>query len=281
MSSYDKVVKLACKPKAAPPKSKVSFTLSPLRNVFHLILFQYIDPIIAATWSEDDSVHHVCKALSPCLREPNTIVRFIESPIRVVALSQPVFTDRVQSPNCTSHDDTKWLYRQCTIISIVFGSSTVARYLVWKLGRSVSTHPYFRWHSPQGHDYHLIGYATPQNLQVYALYLDSRIRAYKELKHDAVKVQDESNRDLRTSASIEEDRHPPNQKVRFAKQSTTSLPTRSKTIMGRKLRSMTVEKGLLRETKVVHGMIDALVECRVCPQWLIILCACNLPHFSY
>ena len=34
--------------------------------------------------------------------------------------------------------------------------------------------------------------------------------------------------------------------------------------MGRKLRSMTVEKGLLRETKVVHRMIDALVECRVC-----------------
>jgi len=33
--------------------------------------------------------------------------------------------------------------------------------------------------------------------------------------------------------------------------------------MGRKLRSMTVEKGLLRETKAVHNMIDALVECRV------------------
>jgi phosphatidylinositol-binding clathrin assembly protein len=29
MSSYDKVVKLACKPKAAPPKSKVTFALSP------------------------------------------------------------------------------------------------------------------------------------------------------------------------------------------------------------------------------------------------------------
>ena len=34
--------------------------------------------------------------------------------------------------------------------------------------------------------------------------------------------------------------------------------------MGRKLRSMTVEKGLLRETKIVHRMINALVECRVC-----------------
>lgn len=42
---------------------------------------------------------------------------------------------------------------------------------------------------------------------------------------------------------------------------------RSKTMMGRKLRSMTVEKGLLRETKVVHQMIDAVVECRV--RWLL------------
>lgn len=33
--------------------------------------------------------------------------------------------------------------------------------------------------------------------------------------------------------------------------------------MGRKLRVMTVEKGLLRETRVVQKMIDALVECRV------------------
>lgn len=33
--------------------------------------------------------------------------------------------------------------------------------------------------------------------------------------------------------------------------------------MGRKLRVMTVDKGLLRETKAVHRMIDALVECRV------------------
>ena len=118
---------------------------------------------------------------------------------------------------------------------------------------------------PQGHDHRFIGYATPQNLQVYALYLDSRIRAYKDLKHDAIRVQAESNRDLRTSASIEEDRHI-SRKDRSAKTSTVSPPTRSKTIMGRKLRSMTVEKGLLRETKVVHKMIDALVECRVCPQ---------------
>lgn len=35
---------------------------------------QYLDPIIAATWSEDGAVHDVCKALSPRFREPNVIV---------------------------------------------------------------------------------------------------------------------------------------------------------------------------------------------------------------
>lgn len=107
-----------------------------------------------------------------------------------------------------------------------------------------------------------IGYAAPQNLQHYALYLDSRIRAYKDLKHDAVRVQAESNRDLRNSASLEEEGYR-GRKDRNTKTGNASVPTRSKTIMGRKLRSMTVEKGLLRETKAVHNMIDTLVECRV------------------
>lgn len=108
----------------------------------------------------------------------------------------------------------------------------------------------------------LKGYAAPQNLQNYALYLESRIRAYKDLKHDAVRVQAESNRDMRNSASLEEEGYR-GRKDRTAKASA-SAPARSKTIMGRKLRSMTVEKGLLRETRAVHNMIDTLVECRVC-----------------
>jgi len=102
------------------------------------------------------------------------------------------------------------------------------------------------------------GYPVPQNIQAYAYYLDSRIRAYKELKHDVVKVQAEANRDMRTSASVEEDGY---RQRKGAKPAT--MPTRSKTIMGRKLRSMTVEKGLLRETKAVQTMIDTLVQCRV------------------
>ena len=85
---------------------------------------------------------------------------------------------------------------------------------------------------------------------------------------------------MRNSASIEEDGYR-GRKDRSAKTPAVSLPTRSKTIMGRKLRSMTVEKGLLRETKVVHGMIDTLVECRVCPQHFIFFCPLTQWDFSY
>ncbi|KDR80609.1 hypothetical protein GALMADRAFT_60535 [Galerina marginata CBS 339.88] len=201
MSSYDKVVKLACKPKAAAPKAK------------------YIDPIIAATWSDDGAVHDVCKALSPRIREPNAIVAF-KALIVLHTMIRNGATDNVLS---------------------YLSSSDVLRL------RNVSAG---NWD----------GYVAPQNLQNYALYLDSRIHAYKDLKHDAVKVQAENNRDMRNSQSIEEDGY------RGRKDRPTnpnaSAPTRSKTIMGRKLRSMAVEKGLLRETKAVHNVIDALVECR-------------------
>jgi hypothetical protein len=50
---------------------------------------------------------------------------------------------------------------------------------------------------------------------------------------------------------------------RFLHLRSTPAPLqRSKTLAGRKLRSMTVEKGLLRETRAVHRMIDTLVACR-------------------
>ncbi|KAF9054466.1 ANTH domain-containing protein [Panaeolus papilionaceus] len=200
MSSFDKVVKLACKPKAAPPKAK------------------YIDPIIAATWSEDGAVSDVCKALAPRIREPNAIVAF-KALIVLHTMIRNGATDNVLSYLSTSD--------------------------VLKL-KNVST---ANWE----------GYAAPQNLLNYALYLDSRIRAYKDLKHDAVKVQADSNRDARNPASIEEEGY---RGRKDRNKQNGSAPTRSKTIMGRKLRVMTVEKGLLRETRIVHGMIDALVECR-------------------
>jgi hypothetical protein len=111
-----------------------------------------------------------------------------------------------------------------------------------------------------------VGYNAPENLQNYATYLNARIRAYRDLKHDVIRVQSESNRDLRNSNAIEEDNSRGRRKGRGSgDKSAPSTHTRSKTIMGRKLRVMTVEKGLLRETKIVQRMIDALVECRVIP----------------
>ncbi|KAG1723828.1 ANTH domain-containing protein [Suillus paluster] len=201
MSSFDKTVKLACKPKAAPPKAK------------------YLDPIIAATWSEDGAVHDVCKALVPRLREPNAIVVF-KALIVLHTMIRNGATD-----NVLSH----------------LSSSEVLRLKNVSAGN---------WE----------GYHAPQNLQHYAVYLDSRIHAYRDLKHDAIRVQAESNRDMRVNSSIEEDMA----YTSAPKSASTKSkgPQRSKTIMGRKLRVMTVDKGLLRETKTVQTMIDTLVECR-------------------
>ncbi|KAK2463621.1 hypothetical protein APHAL10511_004372 [Amanita phalloides] len=203
MSSFDKTVKLACKPKAAPPKPK------------------YLDPIIAATWGDEGAVSDVCKALSPRFREPNAIVVF-KALIVLHTMMRNGSTDNVLS---------------------YLSSSDVLRL------RNVSTG---NWD----------GYAAPKNLQHYAIYLDSRIRAYRELKHDAIRVQAENNRDLRNSLSIEEDVQRNIKEKERTKGNTNNGPQRSKTLMGRKLRSMTVEKGLLRETRIVQKMIDALVECR-------------------
>jgi phosphatidylinositol-binding clathrin assembly protein len=99
------------------------------------------------------------------------------------------------------------------------------------------------------------GYNAPENLSNYATYLDTRIRAFRDLKHDAIRVQSENNRDLRNSAAIEDE---------SLRRKGAPLQDRRKTMMGRKLRIMTVEKGLLRETKVAQKMVDSLCECRVC-----------------
>ncbi|KAG6833228.1 hypothetical protein H0H87_009849 [Tephrocybe sp. NHM501043] len=188
---------------------------------------KYVDTIIAATWSDDGAIHDVCKALAPRFREPNTVVVF-KALIVLHTMIRNGATDNVLG---------------------YLSNSDVLRL------RNVSAGS---WE----------GYAAPENLQNYAAYLDSRIRAYRDLKHDAIRVQAETNRDMRNSASIEHDMGSRSKKSRFGKNPSPaptpapSGPSRSKTIMGRKLRVMTVEKGLLRETKAVHRMVDALVECR-------------------
>ncbi|KAI9433517.1 AP180 N-terminal homology domain-containing protein [Lactarius indigo] len=206
MSSFEKVVKNACKPKPTPPKSK------------------YVDPIIAATSSEDGAIHDVCKALSPRFREPNSIVVF-KALIVLHTMVRNGATDNVLQ---------------------YLSSSDVLRL------KNVSGG---QWES----------YNAPKNLQHYALYLDTRIRSYRDLIHDAIRVQAETNRDMRLSMSLEEDGRLARNQT-FEDSTRKAQPSggisRSKTIMGRKLRVMTVEKGLLRETKVVQKLLDALLECR-------------------
>ncbi|VDB99917.1 unnamed protein product [Peniophora sp. CBMAI 1063] len=205
MSSFEKVVKNACKPKHAPPKAK------------------YLDPIIAATWSDDGAIHDVCRALAPRFREPNATVVF-KALLVLHTMIRNGATDKVLA---------------------YLSSSDVLRL------RNVGSG---QWD----------GYKAPENLQAYAVYLDARIRAYKDIKHDAIRVQSESNRDARLSHSLEEDGHRGSSRN---KREPAPAPEpqglgRSKTVMGRKLRVMTVEKGLLRETRVVQKMIDALVACQ-------------------
>jgi len=100
------------------------------------------------------------------------------------------------------------------------------------------------------------GHPLPENLSNYAVYIETRARAYRDLQHDAIRVQSESNRDRRLSMAIGSGSG--------GGPSSNGQPNRSKTVVGRKLRVMTVEKGLLRETKIVQKQVDALLGCRVC-----------------
>src|SRR5258707_2491461 len=168
----------------------------------------------------------------------------------------------VQGAHRSPYHDSERRNGQCTSVFVLFGGFAIKERGRWSMGR----YAFCAWsHSiislcwmEQAHT-SISGYNAPTNLQHYALYLDTRIRSYRELKHDAIRVQSETNRDLRLSMSLEDDaRH--NRKYSPGEAAGAS---RRKTIMGRKLRIMTVEKGLLRETKVVQKLMDALVECRV------------------
>lgn len=77
-------------------------------------------------------------------------------------------------------------------------------------------------------------YRPPSNLSTYAYYLDARIRGFRDLQHDIVYSQNESNR------------------------RSNGLGANSK---ARRLRHLAVDKGLLREVKQVQRMLDALVRC--------------------
>jgi hypothetical protein len=121
-------------------------------------------------------------------------------------------------------------------------------------------------------------------MQHYAIYLDSRIRAYRDLKHDAVQVQSEQQRDMRIARGIDTDgpvgadlnAGSRRSRARASGEGISAAAAsavaesglkRGKTLAGRKLRIMSVEKGLIRETKAVQKQIDTLIECKVGSQF--------------
>ena len=93
----------------------------------------------------------------------------------------------------------------------------------------------------------------------YAKYLDSRIAAFKILKHDVVRVQNESNRrsDGQSGACelLALFGSTPNPDIYELK-----LTFQAK---ARRLRHLSVEKGLLREVKAIQRVLDSLVLCKV------------------
>jgi hypothetical protein len=163
-------------------------------------LFQYVDPIIAATWSEDGAIHDVCKALSPRFREPNSIVSLSLQSCGVTRQwadnSQVVFKALIVLHMMVRNGATDNVLQYLSssdvlrLKNVAAGQWEGVLYIILPVPRSLLLHS---------------GYNAPTNLQHYALYLDTRIRTYRDLKHDAIRVQSETNRDMRLSMSLEED----------------------------------------------------------------------------
>ena len=96
----------------------------------------------------------------------------------------------------------------------------------------------------------IIGYSPPSNMGSYANYLDVRVKSWREMKHDVLRIQTESNRRSDGLGAGCEFSH--------VAGTSTDAPAKA-----RRLRHLPVEKGLLREVKQVQRVLDALVMCRV------------------
>ncbi|KAN0064562.1 hypothetical protein ACQY0O_002190 [Thecaphora frezii] len=168
MSSYDKVVKSATKPKGGGIKPK------------------YIDPILATTFTTDGSLQSVCTALAQRLRDPNNITQF-----------------------------------KCLIIIHTMARNGEVDNVLSHLS-SESANLRLR-HVSGGYDY-------GASLTPYAQYLDERLRAYRELRHDVIRSSEHLRAQLNNSNS-------------------------------NRLRRLTVEKGLLREVSITQKVANALLQC--------------------
>lgn len=264
MSSFEKVVKNACKPKAAPPKSKVSTP-----RCCHPASLPQPQPPSNSTSTPSSQPHGLRTVPSMTSAEPSLPVFGSQIPSSVrsshlVSRRASWWADTssggIQGPHRSPYHDSERRNRQCASVFVFFGGFAIKECGRWSMGRYVSCSLFYFLCSTEPAHTFISGYNAPTNLQHYALYLDTRIRSYRELKHDAIRVQSETNRDLRLSMSLEDDAR---QNRKFSPGEQGVGTSKRKTIMGRKLRIMTVEKGLLRETKVVQKLMDALIECRV------------------
>ncbi|KAJ1020727.1 hypothetical protein NDA16_004119 [Ustilago loliicola] len=173
MSSYDKVVKGATKPKSGGIKPK------------------YIDPIIATTFATDGSLQDVCRALGNRLREPNATV----------------------------------VLKTLVIIHTMVRNGEVDNVL----GHLSSDIGNIRLRNVANNNWS--GYSAPQTLSVYAQYLDERVRAYRDVKHDVIRSSDRSRAHSNGASN------------------------------SNRLRKLSVEKGLLREVSTTQKVASVLMQC--------------------
>ncbi|WVF67385.1 hypothetical protein IAT40_002141 [Kwoniella sp. CBS 6097] len=205
--NYDKIVKLACKPKNAPPKAKyiecvminLSVTMLTCPDSTQICMLThnsgcFPSVLIAASYSDDGSLQDIIRSLSLRLREANAVVVFKA----LLTLHQMIRSGGTQ-----------------------------------QLLDALSRQDVLKLRNVQGNSWE--GFTPPASMSTYAAYLDSRIKCFKEIKHDLVRAQAESNR------------------------RSDGLGAASKS---RRLRHLPVEKGLLREVKHVQKILDTLIQCK-------------------
>ena len=83
----------------------------------------------------------------------------------------------------------------------------------------------------------LTGYDAPRMLAPYAAYIEERIKAYKQLQRDAIRSSDSGGRSRSGSSAASEGSG-----------------------SGQRLRKLTVEKGLLRETAIAQKVCSRLQD---------------------
>jgi hypothetical protein len=117
------------------------------------------------------------------------------------------------------------------------------------------------------------GYSATQSLKSYAMYLDSRITCYRALKHDPIRVQSENNRMSVYDGPAGGECLAPlcflfGEKVGLdgecrGWEADAWLEWVIATGKPKKLNSLSVDKGLLREVREVQKVMASLVLCRV------------------